>query len=174
MSQDQVVMIMRHSDLSRDRFMLHGRLARKGYDLWRHYFTAISKRNRRMCPFFIEFYILNPAVSPDRMQFAQQDQIPSYTMINAGCWGNSPLQLRDFFTINETRISPDKLEIEAGRNYLSETLSFGEISGDHTGAILSTYPTADILNGTSGSKKLFPSVPAIAHRSSSECPIFSE
>ena len=118
---------MNDSSLSRNKFMLKGSLSHLGYDWWWHSFTAINKTNNKQKAFYIEFFIINPKESPDEIQYGQLNQKPSYTMINVGCWGDKPLQLHNFYKINDTVINQEKLEIEVKNNFLSETETFGEV-----------------------------------------------
>ena len=50
-----------HHDISRDACMLHGPLAHHGYDWWWHSFTAQDAVTGEDKPFFIEFFVCNPA-----------------------------------------------------------------------------------------------------------------
>jgi hypothetical protein len=108
--------------------MLKGKLASRGYDLWCHSFTATNAKAKKRKAFYIEFFIINPKVSPKKIQYGQLNQKPCYTMINVGCWGDKPLQLHSFYTIKETDISLNKLEIEVAECYLSEIRTFGEVN----------------------------------------------
>ena len=50
-----------HHDINRDACMLHGPLAHHGYDWWWHSFTAQDALTGEDKPFFIEFFVCNPA-----------------------------------------------------------------------------------------------------------------
>ena len=52
-----------HHDITRNSFMLHGPLAHHGYDWWWHSFTAQDAQTGEDKPFFIEFFICNPALA---------------------------------------------------------------------------------------------------------------
>ena len=41
--------------------MLKGALAKEGYDWWWHSFTARNKETKEERPFFVEFFVCNPA-----------------------------------------------------------------------------------------------------------------
>jgi len=60
----QIDRFNRHSK-KRDAFMLHGSLAHQGYDWWWHSFTAQDAETGEDKPFFIEFFICNPALAED-------------------------------------------------------------------------------------------------------------
>ena len=124
-----------HSDISRDAFMLHGPLAHHGYDWWWHSFTAQDAETGEDKPFFIEFYICNPALAEDAPVLGQLPENraagrrPSYLMVKAGCWGENHFQLHRFFSLKETRIHASApYEVEAGDCYASETALRGSVS----------------------------------------------
>ena len=51
-----------HHDINRDACMLHGPLKHCGYDWWWHSFTAQDSETGEDKPFFIEFFVCNPAL----------------------------------------------------------------------------------------------------------------
>ncbi len=122
-------------DISRNEFMLHGPLARHGYDWWWHSFTARDSETGAEKPFFIEFFICNPALAEDKPVFGQlpenkaEGKRPSYLMVKAGCWGEGRAQLHRFFSLKDVKIcgrAPYK--IEADDCLASETVLKGRIS----------------------------------------------
>ena len=64
-------MFDRH-DTGRDAFQLEGPLAAKGYDWWWHSFTAKDAETGKRKPFFIEFFICNPALGGEKPVFGQR------------------------------------------------------------------------------------------------------
>lgn len=82
-----------HHDITRNAFMLHGPLAHHGYDWWWHNFTARDEETGEEKPFFIEFFVCNPALAEKKPVFGQLKEnrearkLPSYLMVKAGCWG---------------------------------------------------------------------------------------
>ncbi len=58
-------------DITRDSLMLHGPLAHHGYDWWWHSFTAQDAETGEDKPFFIEFFVCNPALAEDMPVFGQ-------------------------------------------------------------------------------------------------------
>ena len=54
---------MNRSDLNRNMYMLQGALARKGYDWWWHSFTGTNRVTGERRTFFIEYFIINPALA---------------------------------------------------------------------------------------------------------------
>ena len=124
-----------HHDISRDAFMLHGPLAHHGYDWWWHSFTAQDAETGEDKPFFIEFFICNPALAEDAPVLGQlpankaAGKRPSYLMVKAGTWGPEHFQLHRFFSLHDTRIHGNApYEVEAADCYASETALRGSIS----------------------------------------------
>lgn len=56
---------------NRDNLMLGGKLARQGYDWWWHNFTGVNPETGAKKTFFVEFFIINPALSPQKVLFGQ-------------------------------------------------------------------------------------------------------
>lgn len=124
---------MNKSDITRDYFMLKGPLAKKGYDWWWHSFTAENAQTGEEQPFFIEFFVCNPALGGDKPIFGQLPENqkkgvqPSYLMVKAGWWGENAGQIHRFFPWTEVKIS-DPLRVEAGDCFLTENEMRGSIS----------------------------------------------
>ena len=98
-------------DITRDRFMLTGKLARKGYDWWWHSFTGRNANTGEERSFFVEFFTCNPALGGSKPVFGQlarnkeQGVQPSYVMVKAGCWGEGACQLHRFFAWDDVEIA---------------------------------------------------------------------
>ena len=110
-----------HHDIKRDAFMLHGPLAHQGYDWWWHSFTAQDVETGEDKPFFVEFFICNPALAEEAPVFGQLPENrqagkkPSYLMVKAGTWGEDACQLHRFFSLKEVQIhGAAPYHIEAG------------------------------------------------------------
>ena len=123
-----------HHDITRNAFMLHGPLAHHGYDWWWHSFTAQDAETGEDKPFFIEFFICNPALAEDQPTLGQLPENrragkrPSYLMVKAGTWGREHFQLHRFFSLRKVRIHGDApYEVEAEDCYASETALKGSI-----------------------------------------------
>ena len=123
-----------HHDITRNAFMLHGPLAHHGYDWWWHSFTAQDAETGEDKPFFIEFFICNPALAEDSPTLGQLPENrrtgrhPSYLMVKAGTWGKEHFQLHRFFSLHKVRIHGDApYEVEADDCYASETALKGSI-----------------------------------------------
>ena len=123
-----------HHEITRNAFMLHGPLAHHGYDWWWHSFTAQDAETGEDKPFFIEFFICNPALAEDQPTLGQLPENrragrrPSYLMVKAGTWGREHFQLHRFFSLRKVRIHGDApYEVEAEDCYASETALKGSI-----------------------------------------------
>lgn len=91
--------------------MLRGSFKTQGYDWWWHSFTAINRRTGAEKPFFIEFFVCNPALAEDEPVLGQLpanqtlNKKPSYLMVNCGCWGaDKKKQLHRFFAWKDVKI----------------------------------------------------------------------
>ena len=97
-------------DISRDRFMLTGHLARKGYDWWWHSFTARNAETGEERPFFVEFFLVNPELGGAEPLFGmapggtRDGRQPSYLMVKCGTWGTGARQLHRFFAWDDVEL----------------------------------------------------------------------
>lgn len=124
-----------HHDITRDMFMLHGPLARNGYDWWWHSFTAQDAKTGEDKPFFIEFFVCNPAIAEHEPVLGQLPENkkagkrPSYLMVKAGTWGEDHCQLHRFFAWSDVVIQKDApYRVEAADCLACETALKGRIS----------------------------------------------
>ena len=124
-----------HHDISRDACMLHGPLARRGYDWWWHSFTAQDAETGEDKAFFIEFFVCNPALAEDEPVLGQlpanrdAGKKPSYLMVKAGAWGKDHCQLHRFFAWKDVTMHADApYRIEAADCLACETALRGSIS----------------------------------------------
>lgn len=123
-------------DISRDEFQLTGKQARKGYDWWWHSLTAHDAETGEERPFFIEFFLCNPALGGDEAQLGQlpenkeKGRRPSYLMVKAGAWkGEDRGQLHRFFGWKETEVAKGTpYSVKAGDCMVSETETCGSIA----------------------------------------------
>ncbi|WP_294429580.1 hypothetical protein [uncultured Treponema sp.] len=106
-----------------DQYVLRGNLRHQGFERWRYVFSAISKVTGKECKFFIELYIVNPAVSPKVALLSQKSRLaisesdlqyalagtasaahandeidvkPSYVLVKAGAFGVNGKQMNKF------------------------------------------------------------------------------
>ena len=124
-----------YHDITRDACMLHGPLRHLGYDWWWHSFTAQDARTGEDKPFFIEFFLCNPALAEDEPVLGQlpankaAGKKPSYLMVKAGCWGEGKCQLHRFFPWKDVSLHAEApFQIEADDCLVSETRLKGRIS----------------------------------------------
>lgn len=108
--------------------MLKGPLSKKGYDWWWHSFTGVNVRTGEQKSFFIEYFIVNPALGQEKPVFGQLgNNRPSYVMIKAGCWGKDARQLHRFYPIKDLLIQENELKLQVGDCSLSETSMRGSV-----------------------------------------------
>lgn len=121
-------------DLTRNECMLTGSFATCGYDWWWHSFTAVNELTGEEKPFFIEYFLCNPALAEDEPVLGQlpankaQKKKPSYLMVKAGCWGKNHKQLHRFFAwkdVEMQKMAP--YHVKAGDCYASDTELRGSI-----------------------------------------------
>ena len=124
-----------HHDITRDACMLHGPLRSHGYDWWWHSFTAQDAETGEDKPFFIEFFLCNPALAEDEPVLGQlpanreAGKRPSYLMVKAGTWGKDHCQLHRFFAWKDVSLHGNApYRIEAGDCLASETALQGSVS----------------------------------------------
>ncbi len=121
-----------HSDINRNKFMLHGSLASQGYDWWWHSFTGHHKETGEERAFFVEFFTINPELGGAEPVFGQlpankeAGKKPSYMMVKVGCWGKNPIQLHRFFAWDDVTVKEDApYLISADNCFCSETRTLG-------------------------------------------------
>lgn len=112
---------------SRNGFMLNGMLGKNGYDWWWHSLVAINKKTKKPKPFFIEYFVINPALGTGKPAIPKGAGKPSFAMIKAGAWGKDARQINNFFAISEFRASREKMDIKIGRNIATETRLSGSV-----------------------------------------------
>ena len=106
-------------DNNRNACQLYGGQARQGYDWWWHNFTAINDKTGEEKPFYIEYFLCNPASGGKLPVFGQLPKNkekgvrPSYLMVNVGTWGENPRQFHRFF-------GWDKIKVYYGVPYIVE------------------------------------------------------
>ena len=124
-------------DSRRNECMLTGKFARRGYDWWWHSFTAVNDSTGEEEPFFIEYFLCNPALSKDEdkailgqdPQNKKDKRRPSYLMVKAGCWGKNKVQLHRFFPWNEVTLhAKAPYSVKAGDCRASDVELCGSVS----------------------------------------------
>jgi hypothetical protein len=114
--------------------MLKNALSRKGYDWWWHSFTGYSRKTGEEKTFFIEYFVCNPALGGNQAILGQlpSNQAkgirPSYALIKAGAWGESPKQIHQFYPITAFSCPKDSLDVKIEECTLSETHMKGQVA----------------------------------------------
>jgi hypothetical protein len=130
---------------TRNAYMLAGRLGRRGYDWWWHSLVGINQATGEKQPFFIEYFIINPALGGDVPVLGQlpanqaAGRRPSYGMIKAGTWGKGrAAQIHNFYGIGECRADRRIMDLAIGPNRATETSLQGSVR--LTGAEAAAHP----------------------------------
>lgn len=97
-------MFQKH-EIARNACQLFGHQARQGYDWWWHSFTGRHAVTGEEKPFFIEFFVCNPAHGGENPRFGRLGDTPSYLMVKAGAWGEDGAQLHRFFGWKQAEVS---------------------------------------------------------------------
>ena len=120
---------------SRNGYMLSGARARRGYDWWWHSFVAVNEKTGERRPYFIEYYIINPALSDGTVVAGQlpanksAGRKPSYAMIKAGRWGaEGKAQLHNMYPVSAFSASRDGMDVRIGDHIATETKIKGSVS----------------------------------------------
>lgn len=126
-------MFNRH-DTKRNTCQLFGGQAKCGYDWWWHSFTARHAETGREQPFFIEYFLCNPASGGAKPVLGQLEANktkglkPSYLMVNVGAWGKDGCQLHRFFGWDEIKVDfGNPYSVRADDCYASETELYGSV-----------------------------------------------
>lgn len=120
--------------MDRNGYMLQGKLAKQGYDWWWHNFVGVSKRSGLPRPFFVEYFVTNPALGgkvPVLGQLAdnqRQGIYPSYAMLKVGTWSeNGAVQIHNFYGIEDFAASVDHMDLRVGSYVATETYLQGTV-----------------------------------------------
>jgi len=124
---------MNLSDLARNSYMLRGRLARRGYMRWWHSFTGVHTVTGETRTFFVEFYVVNPALGQSlpilgqHPYFKKRGMKPSYVMVKAGAFpdekGNGGRQLHAFYPVSSLQATGTPLVMRLTKDESSDESS---------------------------------------------------
>jgi hypothetical protein len=116
-------------DITRNTCQLFGKQARKGYDWWWHSFTGYDAKTGEAKPFFIEFFLCNPALGGEEPVFGEGGKRqPSYLMVKAGSWGVGAAQLHRFFGWKEVKVDWNvPFSVQADDCFVTESASRGHV-----------------------------------------------
>ncbi len=117
-------MLMNLSDLARNSCILRGSFARKGYMRWWHSFSGVNVQTGKARTFFVEFFIINPALGSSHPILGQHPYYkkrgmkPSYVMVKAGAFpdenGEGGKQLHVFYPISSLQVTGSPLVMQVG------------------------------------------------------------
>lgn len=116
---------MRNS--SRNGAMLGGSLRKHGYDWWWHSLVGVNATTGEKRPFFIEYYVINPALGGEEPIFGQlpANQAagvkPAYAMLKAGAWGPEAVQIHNFYGIDDYESDAKQMNVRIGAHIATET-----------------------------------------------------
>lgn len=135
---------MNKFDSDRNAYMLYGSLAKKGYMRWWHSFTGVQPDTGETRTFFVEYFIINPALGADQPILGQHPYYkkrgmkPSYAMVKAGVfpdtYGNAGKQLHAFYPISSLRVAQTPLHMEMDNCLYSENRIAGFVDVTETEA----------------------------------------
>lgn len=113
---------MNRFDSDRNAYMLRGSLTRKGYMRWWHSFSGVQPDTGETRTFFVEYFIINPALGGDQPilrqhpYYKKRGMKPSYAMVKVGAFpdasGNAGKQLHAFYPISSLRVAQNPLHME--------------------------------------------------------------
>jgi len=118
----------------RNGYVLNRAFSDNGYDWWWHNFTAVSRTTGKERPFFIEYFIINPALGGSAPILGQlpankaTGRKPSYAMVMAGTWGTDAVQVKNYYGITQMTASPLNENVKIGNNTATETALKGSVS----------------------------------------------
>jgi hypothetical protein len=119
----------------RNAYMLAGRRACHGYDWWWHSFVGINAKSGEPQPFFIEYFVINPAlgnttVVPGQLAANKAKGVrPSYAMIKAGLWGDGrKAQIHNLYPISDFSADRSRMDVRIGTNIATESHLSGSVS----------------------------------------------
>ncbi|MBB5217967.1 MAG: hypothetical protein J6O39_02315 [Treponema sp.] len=123
------------------RYMLKGALRKSGFDCWRLVTCGISRKTGEEKTFFIEYYVVNPALSPDdvvlgfKSRFAGNEADlqyalagtesaktftteslvqPSFVMVKAGVLSKGGSQLNAYYPSSQLKINDSNFILSVG------------------------------------------------------------
>jgi len=113
---------------SRNGFMLVGSLRNHGFDWWWHSLVGVHAQSGAKRPFFIEYYVINPALGGATPILGQLPAYqaagikPAYAMLKAGTWGkDDAVQIHNFYGIDEFTADAKQMNVRIGPHTATET-----------------------------------------------------
>ena len=115
------------------RYMLNGLFKKNGFDRWRLAFTGVSEDTGEESSFFIEFYIVNPLLSPSECVLGFKNRVeatekniaynlsspekyvkPSFVMVKVGRLCKNGKQINAYFPSNYMKAGTGEFLIKVG------------------------------------------------------------
>ncbi len=146
---------------SYDKYLLRGKLGRKGFERWRYFFSASEKLTGQKRSFFIEIYYINPFLSPKKIVIAHKSRPrisetnlqyaltaaakdvgeelfvqPSYVLVKAGIYGSDGIQVNQFFTANAINFVKKEAAFHIGNNIFGADSLTGSVEVTNQDKIL--------------------------------------
>ncbi|MBQ6781282.1 MAG: hypothetical protein IJP62_08620 [Treponema sp.] len=124
-----------------EHYLLRGKLRHNGYERWHYSFVGVNNQTGEERLFFIELYVVNPAVSPKEAVIAQKSKLsmsnndlqytlagtdsansaaqevlvqPSYVLIKAGVFGDHGKQFNRFLPSSQLQWNKSEAEFRIG------------------------------------------------------------
>ncbi|MBQ3671036.1 MAG: hypothetical protein II921_06110 [Treponema sp.] len=127
---------------------MRGNFRSEGFQRWRYVFNGVSKSTGQSRVFFVEMYLVNPAVSPDEVVIAQKSRPvidvselisapvvggefsvrPSYIAVKCGCFGKNGCHFNKFLPVSQISWNKDTGRINVGTFEFSSEMLFGAVS----------------------------------------------
>lgn len=124
-----------------NRYLLKHSFKKNGFDVWRFFINSFNSTTGEQCTFFLEYYVVNPALSPKEcvlgfksrvnksaadLQYAlagtvsvedvnlEQYVQPSFVMVRAGCLGRGGKVVSSYFPSSEVTFNKKDVIFSAG------------------------------------------------------------
>lgn len=137
-----------------DQYLLRGNLRNEGFERWRYIFSAVSKETGQSRIFFVEMYLVNPAVSPDAAVIAQKSRLdssaedfqyalagtpsaltvgnelavkPSYILVKCGAFGKNGKQFNRFLPASEISWNKNTGKMNVANFEFSSEMLYGRV-----------------------------------------------
>jgi len=110
-----------------------GTYKKYGFVCWRYVFSGINLKTGENKTFFVEFFLINPARSPNEPVFGQlyeqktKKYYPSYVMVKAGTWGKNGKQIHEFYPAGDLQFERNKSSMSLNSLYAGEDKLCGSV-----------------------------------------------
>ncbi|MDL2301447.1 hypothetical protein LJC58_03735 [Lachnospiraceae bacterium OttesenSCG-928-D06] len=127
---------MNKSDSTRNEYNTSFSLQKKGYQRWWHHFSGTDPISGDTRVFFIEYFLLNPALSHEEPILGQHPYNkkrgirPSYIMMKVGVFGAFGKQLHNFYSGDKLQVAFHPFIMSFGENFYSENRITGWVEVD--------------------------------------------